>query len=148
MASDTMQAPSHESQQPGAALLASPRPWPAVVLVGLYWASHLAAKLAGLSLFPRFLADLAGCGPLTLLFLGWWLDSRRRSGWEQTGNHQRSRQLSTAPFRSPVHGRDLRHRDGDLVEAIGMHSWGSRGRRFATPARAVLGSAASALRAR
>jgi hypothetical protein len=41
--------------------------------------------------------------------------------------------LMTAPealFCSPVHGGDLRDRNNDLVVGIGVHGWGSRGRRF------------------
>jgi hypothetical protein len=45
----------------------------------------------------------------------------RCEGWELSGNHQRSRQLCTALFRSFVHGRDLRNYDSDLVAGIGMH---------------------------
>jgi hypothetical protein len=38
--------------------------------------------------------------------------------------------LSTAPFCSPVRGVHLRKHVSDLVVGIGMHGWGSRGRRF------------------
>ena len=61
-----------------------------------------------------------------------WTQETADSGdsWERSGNHQRSPRLCAAPFCSPVHGRYLRDREGDQVTVIGMHGWGSRGRRF------------------
>jgi hypothetical protein len=49
------------------------------------------------------------------------------------GTKWESPALATALYGSvpsPVHGRDLRNYDSDLVAGIGMRGWGSRGRRF------------------
>jgi outer membrane protein assembly factor BamB len=58
-------------------LVARPRVWPAVALVGLYWASHFLLGWAELPMFVGFLTMLASCGLLTLLFLIGWLAARR-----------------------------------------------------------------------
>jgi outer membrane protein assembly factor BamB len=55
------------------------RVWPALVLVGLYWASYLILGWADLAMFTRFIAGLAACALLTLLFTVWWWLNRRLS---------------------------------------------------------------------
>ena len=54
-----------------------PRVGPAVVLVGLLWISYVAVSWADVSMFVVFLARLAGCALLILLFSGWWFFNRR-----------------------------------------------------------------------
>jgi len=51
-------------------------------------------------------------------------------GWERSGNHGRSSVRSAALFCSPVRGLQLRKHESAQVAGIGMHSWGSRRRRF------------------
>jgi hypothetical protein len=77
MASDAITERVPERQEPGATLPAPPTAWPAVALVGLYWAFQLTARAAELPMFTRFLTDLAACGFLLLLFTLWWLVNRR-----------------------------------------------------------------------
>ncbi len=50
--------------------------------------------------------------------------------WERSGNHGRSQVRSAALVCSLVRGVQLRKHGSSLVAGIGMHSWGSRGRRF------------------
>ena len=52
------------------------------------------------------------------------------SAWEQSGNHGCSSVRSAALVCSLVRGLQLRKHGSSLVAGIGMHSWGSRGRRF------------------
>ena len=50
--------------------------------------------------------------------------------WERSGNRGRSQVRSAALFCSLVRGLHLRKHENALVAGMGMHSWGSRGRRF------------------
>jgi outer membrane protein assembly factor BamB len=72
---------SSESQPAGLAPAPAPRPrvWPAVVLVGVFWAFSLACRWTDMVLFVRFLSELISCALLILLFTVWWLLSRRFS---------------------------------------------------------------------
>jgi outer membrane protein assembly factor BamB len=45
--------------------------------VSLYWAAYLIPGWVGVPMFTRFLASLAACLLLTVLFTAWWLFSRR-----------------------------------------------------------------------
>jgi outer membrane protein assembly factor BamB len=58
---------------------AVPRVWPAVVLVGLYWAVFLTLRSLELPIFVRFLSALGTWGLLTIAFVTWWLTNRRLS---------------------------------------------------------------------
>jgi outer membrane protein assembly factor BamB len=60
------------------ATAARPRAWPALVLVGLFWASFVAFDVVPVSIFVLFLSRLAGCVLLLLLFSAWWLFFNRR----------------------------------------------------------------------
>lgn len=60
-----------------------PRVWPAVVLVGLFWACTLALAWTEPGIFVNFLAALASCALLTLLFTVGCLASRRRGRGER-----------------------------------------------------------------
>jgi outer membrane protein assembly factor BamB len=60
-----------------------PRLWPAVVLVGLFWAWFLVARALELATFVRFLSSIAACALLLLAFSVWWLRNRRVSGTER-----------------------------------------------------------------
>jgi outer membrane protein assembly factor BamB len=61
----------------------APRVWPAVVLVGMYWA--LAFTLASLELttFVRFISRMGVCALLIILFTVWWALNRRVSGTDR-----------------------------------------------------------------
>src|SRR5690348_3206963 len=69
-------APVSSGSQPATpAAPPAPRPrlWPAVVLVGLYWAVFLVCGRLDLPLFVRFMSQLISTALLLLLFTGWWL---------------------------------------------------------------------------
>jgi outer membrane protein assembly factor BamB len=73
MTSDVAQVSS--AQQPTTPAAPAPRPrlWPAVVLVGLYWAFFLVCWQLEMPLFVRFMSQVISCALLLLLFTGWWL---------------------------------------------------------------------------
>jgi outer membrane protein assembly factor BamB len=52
------------------------RVWPAVVLVGLFWLSFVVLRWTESPMFSRFVASLAACGLLVLLFTFCWWFSR------------------------------------------------------------------------
>jgi len=56
------------------------RVFPLVIAVVLYWMIYAALTLLQISMFTRFLGQLAAMAILTLFFLGWWL-SRRKIHW-------------------------------------------------------------------
>ena len=57
---------------------AVPRVWPAVMLVGLYWAAFATYRhLLELPIFVRFLLSLVGWGVLALGLTTWWFTNGR-----------------------------------------------------------------------
>lgn len=54
-----------------------PRYWPAVVLVGGFWAYHFLCRPLELSMFHLFISRMAITGLLLLAFPIWWLTSRQ-----------------------------------------------------------------------
>jgi outer membrane protein assembly factor BamB len=66
-----------------ARLTKPPRVWPAVVLVGLYWAYAFGSRSVELTTGVRFFALLGMVAFLTLLFAVWWLTNRRLRGTER-----------------------------------------------------------------
>jgi outer membrane protein assembly factor BamB len=57
------------------------RVWPAVALVALFWAAHLATTVSNQPLFTRFMEMLLSTAVLLIGFLlWWWLDKRGRLG--------------------------------------------------------------------
>jgi outer membrane protein assembly factor BamB len=84
MSSDTVPAPAISQQDHTPAVSARPpRVWPAVVLVGLYWGFAFGLAWTEPGIFVNFLAALASCALLTLLFTVGWLASRRRGRGER-----------------------------------------------------------------
>jgi outer membrane protein assembly factor BamB len=65
---------------PAPEVVQRPRVWPAVVLIGLFWAFTLGCRWVEMPLFVRFMSQLLSVSLLLLLFTGWWLVNRRR-GW-------------------------------------------------------------------
>ena len=59
-----------------------PRVWPAVALVGLYWAFFFASPWLGLTMFPGFLARMAAGLLLALAFGLWWSFNPGDTGWQ------------------------------------------------------------------
>lgn len=55
----------------------TPRLWPAVVLVGLYWIIYLVIEFAELPVFQAFLIRFAALALVTIGFMVWWLTNRR-----------------------------------------------------------------------
>jgi hypothetical protein len=55
------------------------RVWPAVVLVGLYWAVDLAVGSMEISMFAGFMMRMAALALVVLLFIVWWLSNGRIS---------------------------------------------------------------------
>ncbi len=64
------------------AIAKKPRVWPAVALVMFYWAFKLVTDRMELTMFEKFGARMIASGAVLLLFLVWWLVSRRVS-WTQ-----------------------------------------------------------------
>ena len=54
----------------------SPRVWPPLVLVGLFWAYFLVSERIEMPTFTRFLSQMGVLIGLTLAFIIWWLASR------------------------------------------------------------------------
>jgi outer membrane protein assembly factor BamB len=81
MTSEVAHVPSdRQPVQPAAEAVQRPRVWPAIVLVGLFWAFTLVCRWIEMPLFVRFMSQLISVSLLLLLFTGWWLVNRRR-GW-------------------------------------------------------------------
>ncbi len=77
MTSDVIRSLPVDPLAPAASPVARPRVWRAVTLVGLYWACYFLLRWADLPLFTGFVAAMASCALLTLLFTIGWLASRR-----------------------------------------------------------------------
>jgi outer membrane protein assembly factor BamB len=78
MKSDVENAPLAEAGEHVAASARElSRVWPAVLLVGLFWALELLLRWAPLPLFTGFLARVAVRALLLFLFVGWWLTNGR-----------------------------------------------------------------------
>ncbi|HEV3342684.1 MAG TPA: PQQ-binding-like beta-propeller repeat protein [Pirellulales bacterium] len=73
---DASIAPSsdHPTQQP---VVKTPRYWPAVVLVGIYWAYHFLCRLFELDMLYLFVSRMAVTALVLLAFPLWWLTSRQ-----------------------------------------------------------------------
>jgi hypothetical protein len=56
---------------------ATPRVWPVLILLALYWPASLALRWSDLPMFVRFMSMLGTCALLLLLFVGWWLAASR-----------------------------------------------------------------------
>lgn len=56
---------------------ATPRVWPAIVLLAIYWSIVIAAYSIELSMFMRFMSRFIALAATTLLFLVWWLAASR-----------------------------------------------------------------------
>jgi outer membrane protein assembly factor BamB len=54
-----------------------PRIWPAVVILGLFWAFLYANYNLELAMFSRFMSRMISYGVLLLAFLAWWLTRRQ-----------------------------------------------------------------------
>jgi outer membrane protein assembly factor BamB len=81
MTSEVAHVPSdRQPVQPAAEAVQRPRVWPAIVLLGLFWAFTLVCRWIEMPLFVRFMSQLISVSLLLLLFTGWWLVNRRR-GW-------------------------------------------------------------------
>jgi outer membrane protein assembly factor BamB len=76
MSSQSLTAAPVDQLQPPAPSPGRPRVWPAVALVGLYWAFFFASPLLGLTMFPGFLARMAAGLLLALAFSLWWSFNR------------------------------------------------------------------------
>jgi outer membrane protein assembly factor BamB len=76
MSSQSLTAAPVDQIQPPAPSPERPRVWPAVVLVGLFWAFFFASPWLGLTMFPGFLARMAAGLLLALLFSLWWSFNR------------------------------------------------------------------------
>jgi outer membrane protein assembly factor BamB len=63
--------------RPGLERTPEPRYWPAVVLVGLYWAYHLLCRQFELDMFVLFVSRMAVTALVVLVFPIWWLTNRR-----------------------------------------------------------------------
>src|SRR4051812_15721862 len=79
MTTSIVSAPAIGQPDPTTRPARPPRLWPALVLVGLYWASAFTISSMEMATFPRFLSRVAGCLLLLLLFPIWWLAASRFS---------------------------------------------------------------------
>ena len=71
----------HTENTPG-----SPRVWPALVLVAVYWSFRLiSGSLLDLSIYAGFFSMVGAAGLLILLFFAWWLTNRRIKISERLG---------------------------------------------------------------
>jgi outer membrane protein assembly factor BamB len=83
MSSIGIQTSLPEEPRPApAAAVKPPRVWPAVVLVGLYWAFAVVSRSVELPTGTRFFATIGVCALLILLFTVWWA-TNRRLGWKE-----------------------------------------------------------------
>jgi outer membrane protein assembly factor BamB len=57
----------------------TPRFWPAIVLLALFFAFQAGAEWVEMSMFVRFISRMVAHALLLLLFLAWWLTNRRLS---------------------------------------------------------------------
>src|SRR5437588_3121697 len=57
----------------------SPRLWPAVVLLAIFWATHIIVGQLDLPFFSRFIPSMAAPALLVLLYSIWWWTNRRIS---------------------------------------------------------------------
>lgn len=77
MTSDASTAP------PGASPVKTPRAWPAIILIAALWVGMGLARWIDLTMFERFMASMILLAVITLLFLVWWLVSRRTTWIER-----------------------------------------------------------------
>jgi outer membrane protein assembly factor BamB len=64
-------------QPPQPASVKAPRYWPAVLLVGVYWAYHILCRQLDLDMLYLFLSRMAVTALVLLAFPLWWLTSRQ-----------------------------------------------------------------------
>src|SRR5438874_9048 len=72
MSSEAVRAFSPRAEAAVAGPAAPGRVWPAVALVGLFWAFFLVSGSLELPMFTRFMSRVAATGLLVLLFAAWW----------------------------------------------------------------------------
>jgi outer membrane protein assembly factor BamB len=78
----TLLSSSAQADRSSTPSVKTPRVWPGLILVGVFWVCYFTTRAIELTTFVRFISSMAICAALTFGFVTWWLLSFRRS-WSE-----------------------------------------------------------------